>query len=43
MLFGTNYPVITAAQCLDDLATLDLDDETTELFLGRNAQRVFAL
>lgn len=43
VLFGTNYPMITPSKCLEDLAELDLDDETTELFLGGNAQRVFGL
>jgi predicted TIM-barrel fold metal-dependent hydrolase len=43
VLFGTNYPMITPSQCLADLARLGLDEETTALFLGRNAERVFGL
>ncbi len=43
VLFGTNFPMLTAAQCLADLDTLDLDDEARALFLHDNATRVFAL
>jgi uncharacterized protein len=43
VLFGTNYPMITPAQALKDLANLELDDEATDLFLSGNATRVFAL
>ncbi len=43
VLFGTNYPMITPAHCLADLERLELDGETTALFLGGNAQRVFGL
>lgn len=43
VMFGTNYPMITPAKCLADLALLELDDETTERFLGATAQRVFKL
>ncbi|HUS21959.1 MAG TPA: amidohydrolase family protein [Aeromicrobium sp.] len=43
VLFGTNYPMITPQKALQDLAELKLDDEATELFLGGNATRVFAL
>ncbi len=35
--------MITPAQCLADLDQLELDDETTELFLAGNARRVFGL
>lgn len=41
VLFGTNYPMITPDRALADLDTLDLDEETTELFLTGNARRVF--
>ncbi len=41
VLFGTNYPMIRPEDCLDELAVLDLDEEVTELFLYRNAERVF--
>jgi predicted TIM-barrel fold metal-dependent hydrolase len=43
VLFGSNYPMITPAKALRDLASLQLDDEATDLFLGGNAQRVFGL
>ncbi|GAB3830828.1 amidohydrolase family protein [Kribbella italica] len=43
VLFGTNYPMITAEKALSDLTTLDLDPETTNLFLSANARRVFGL
>jgi hypothetical protein len=43
VLFGSNYPMITPADCLKDLAALQLDDETTQLFLVGNARRVFKL
>jgi hypothetical protein len=41
VLFGSNHPAWHAADCLRDLAGLELDDETTGLFLHGNAQRVF--
>ncbi len=43
VMFGTNYPMITPAKCLADLAQLGLSDETTELFLGATAHHVFRL
>ena len=43
VLFGSNYPMITPAKALADLADLELDEETNGLFLGGNAQRVFGL
>lgn len=43
IMFGTNFPMITAEQALADLETLGLDDEAKSLFLGDNAQRVFHL
>ncbi|MEM9131227.1 MAG: amidohydrolase family protein [Actinomycetota bacterium] len=43
VLFGTNYPMITPAKCLEHLDALELDAETTEAFLGGNARRVFGL
>jgi uncharacterized protein len=43
VLFGSNHPAWPARQCLEDLATLGLDAEASELFLFRNAERVFAL
>jgi predicted TIM-barrel fold metal-dependent hydrolase len=43
VLFGTNYPMISPSACLKELELLGLDRETQELFLGKNAQEVFAL
>lgn len=43
VMFGTNYPMITAAMCLKDLDTLQLTDEVRRLFLCENAKRVFGL
>jgi predicted TIM-barrel fold metal-dependent hydrolase len=43
VMFGTNYPMLTAAACLDALDALGLSDETRELFLSGNARRVFKL
>lgn len=43
VLFGTNYPMITPKQALKNLQDLDLDEETTGLFLHENAARIFGL
>jgi uncharacterized protein len=43
VLFGTNYPMLTAAECLAGFDQLNLDAETRALFLGGNAARVFGL
>lgn len=43
VLFGTNYPMITAAKALARLNDLGLDDATKALFLSGNARRVFGL
>jgi len=43
VLFGSNYPMLTPRECLQDLAMLALDKETTRLFLAENAARVLAL
>ena len=43
VLFGSNHPAWPAADCLADLAGLELDDETAGLFLHGNAERVFGL
>ncbi len=43
VMFGTNYPMITAAMCLKDLDGLQLADEVKRLFLSENAVRVFGL
>jgi len=43
VLFGSNYPMISAAKALEGLNDLGLDDKTRALFLGGNAARVFGL
>ena len=43
VLFGSNHPAWPAKECLEDFETLDLDAETEELFLYKNAERVFSL
>nr|MDT0663789.1 amidohydrolase family protein [Micromonospora sp. DSM 115978] len=43
VLFGSNHPMISAGRALARLDELGLDDETTRLFLGDNARRVFDL
>ena len=43
VLFGTNYPMITPVRCLQDLDSLQLDDETKRLFLRDNAKEIFGL
>ncbi len=42
-IFGTNYPMITAAKALENLDALGLDDKAKGLFLSGNALRVFGL
>jgi predicted TIM-barrel fold metal-dependent hydrolase len=41
VLFGTNYPMIFHRHALADLETLQLDDQTRELYLSGNARRLF--
>jgi len=43
VLFGTNYPMIAPVHALEGLADLELDEETTQLYLAGNARRVFKL
>lgn len=43
VLFGTNWPMLSAGRCLAGLEELGLDDEARGLFLGGNAARVFRL
>ncbi len=43
VLFGTNYPMIAPEKALEDLADLELDEETVALYLVGNAQRVFRI
>jgi len=42
-MFGTNYPMLTAAACLEGLESIGLGTEATELFLHENARRVFKI
>ncbi len=41
VLFGTNYPMITASRALKRIDELGLDDEARQLFLFGNAARLF--
>lgn len=43
VLFGTNYPMIQPADCLKELESLGLDEETQKKFLYENALKVFQL
>lgn len=43
VMFGTNYPMLTPAECLAGLDDLDLSPEARELYLHGNARRVFRL
>lgn len=43
VMFGTNYPMFPPKKALDGLDTLALDDAARELFLWKNAARVFGL
>ncbi len=42
VLFGTNYPMITARSALARLDELGLDDQARDLFLHANAERLFS-
>jgi len=43
VMFGTNWPMLSAGRCLRQLSDAEFDRETSELFLGENAARVFKL
>jgi len=43
IMFGTNFPMLTAKRCLEKLDSLGLDDAGTAAFLSGNAKRVFAV
>lgn len=43
VLFGSNYPMLTPGQCLEELESLGLDDEAKSLYLAGNAASVFKL
>ena len=43
VLFGTNYPMMTASRALARFDDLGLGDEESGLFLRENARRLFRL
>ena len=43
VMFGTNYPMMTAERALKGLDDLGLSDEAKDAFLAGNAKRVFHL
>lgn len=43
IMFGTNFPMLTPAQCLEGFDDLDLPDEATSRYLSGNAAEVFKL
>jgi len=43
VLFGTNYPMITPAKCLEDLDGLELSQKIRDLFLYKNAKSLFSI
>ena len=43
VMFGSNYPMITPGDCLQDLGSLELRAENQEMFLYKNAEAVFDL
>ncbi len=43
VLFGTDWPVIHPQRAVDEIAALDLRDESRELVMRGNAERVFRL
>jgi hypothetical protein len=43
IMFGTNFPMLTATRCLEKLDALGLDEAGKAAFLGGNAKRVFGV
>ena len=43
VMFGTNWPMLSATRCLAKLDTLEMEVETKALFLSGNARRVYKL
>ncbi len=43
VMFGSNYPMLTPAACMEGLESLGLSPEATELYLHGNARKVFNL
>ncbi len=43
VMFGSNYPMLTPAACMEGLESLGLSSEAMELYLHGNARKVFKL
>ncbi|WP_342619508.1 amidohydrolase family protein [Rhodoferax sp. GW822-FHT02A01] len=43
VMFGTNYPMLTPAECLKDIQALGLGEDALSLFHAGNARRAFKL
>ena len=43
VMFGSNYPMLTASACLEGAEALGLSEEAKRLYLSENARRVFKL
>jgi predicted TIM-barrel fold metal-dependent hydrolase len=43
VMFGTNYPMITPKDCLEEIESLEIPDPILEQFLSSNAKSVFKL
>jgi len=43
VLFASDYPMVSPKDCMDQLLSLDLDEETLDLFLYENSRSVFNL
>jgi len=43
VMFGTNWPMLSASRCLERLDGLGLSDEVRDAFLAGNAKRVFGV
>jgi uncharacterized protein len=43
VMFGTNWPMLSPARCLERLDVLGLDADARAQFLGAAARRVFRL
>lgn len=43
VMFGSNYPMLTASACLEGAEALGLSEEVKRLYLSENARRVFKL
>ena len=43
VMFGSNYPMIKPGDCLEEIDALQLSQEVLEMFLYKNAERVFEL